>query len=187
MSKKTPERSQCRRSGVSTVNFEHISHLSFSASIVDSKQVNVRWVMYYLSPPVVNSKHRYWMNGEFVYNPFGYNIDHSMTHFRLMFRFHTPRKHQKTRSFTDVFRVYRNGRLVWKLQHTWITNSVNKGRDHSFITYETFSEKSVFLTPWYTDIVCVTGVRNIRFLEIFCARFQMNDLMMIYWNITWHY
>ena len=131
--------------------------------------------------------HRYWMNGEFVYNPFGYNIDHSMTHFRLMFRFHTPRKHQKTRSFTDVFRVYRNGRLVWKLQHKWITNSVNKGRDHSFITYETFSEKSVFLTPWYTGIVCVTGVRNIRFLEIFCARFQMDNPMVIYWNITWHY
>ena len=85
--------------------------------------------------------HRYWMNGEFVYNPFGYNIDHSMTHFRLMFRFHTPRKHQKTRSFTDVFRVYRNGRLVWKLQHIWITNSVNKGRDHSLITYEKIFRK----------------------------------------------
>ena len=66
--KKTPERSRCRRSGVSIVNFEHISHLSFSASIVDSKQVNVRWVMYYLSPPVVNSKHTdiEWMGNLFI-------------------------------------------------------------------------------------------------------------------------
>ena len=32
-----------RCSGVLIVNFEHISHLSLSASIVDSDQVNVNW------------------------------------------------------------------------------------------------------------------------------------------------
>ena len=129
--------------------------------------------------------HRYWMNGEFVYNPFGYNIDHSMTHFRLMLRFHTPRKHQKTRSFTDVFRVYRNGRLVWKLQHTWITNSVNKGRDHSFITYEIFFGKSIFLTPWYRRSVRNWGKkcwfsRNI--LRTFSNEWSQDDLLK--YNLT---
>ena len=37
---KTPER---RRSGVFIVNFEHISLLFFSASIVDFEQVNFTW------------------------------------------------------------------------------------------------------------------------------------------------
>ena len=41
---KTPKRSQWRCSGLLTVNFEHISHLFFSVSIVDFEQVNVCWV-----------------------------------------------------------------------------------------------------------------------------------------------
>ena len=40
---KTPGRRQWHRSGVSIVNFEHISHLFSSVSIVDFEQVNVSW------------------------------------------------------------------------------------------------------------------------------------------------
>ena len=40
---KTPERRQWRRSGV-FINFNHISHLFSSVSIVDFEQVNVSWV-----------------------------------------------------------------------------------------------------------------------------------------------
>ena len=41
---KTPEWRQWRRSDIFTVNFEHISHLFSSVSIVDFKQVNVsKW------------------------------------------------------------------------------------------------------------------------------------------------
>ena len=35
---------QWRRSGLFIVNFEHISHLFSSASIIDFEQVNVSWV-----------------------------------------------------------------------------------------------------------------------------------------------
>ena len=41
----TPERCQCRRSGVFIVNFEHISDLPCpSVSIVNFEHVNVDWV-----------------------------------------------------------------------------------------------------------------------------------------------
>ena len=44
---KTPERRQWHRSGVFIVNFEHISHLFPSVSIVvDFQQVNVSWESY---------------------------------------------------------------------------------------------------------------------------------------------
>ena len=32
------------------VNFEHISHFFFNVSIVDFKQVNIRWVVYVFIP-----------------------------------------------------------------------------------------------------------------------------------------
>ena len=41
---KTPERRQLLRSGVFIVNFEHISHLVFSVSIVNFEQLNAGWV-----------------------------------------------------------------------------------------------------------------------------------------------
>ena len=40
---KIPERRQWRRSGISIVNFEHISHLCSSVSIVNFEQVNAGW------------------------------------------------------------------------------------------------------------------------------------------------
>ena len=41
---KTPKRRQWRRFGVFIVNFEHISHLCSSVSIVNFEQVNADWV-----------------------------------------------------------------------------------------------------------------------------------------------
>ena len=41
---KTPERRQWHRSDVFIVNFEHVSYLYFSVSIVDFEQVNVSWI-----------------------------------------------------------------------------------------------------------------------------------------------
>ena len=41
----TPEQRHSRRSGVFIVNFEHISNLLSSASIVDFEQVNLSWVL----------------------------------------------------------------------------------------------------------------------------------------------
>ena len=43
---KTPERRQWHHSGVFIVNFEHISHLFSSISIVYLEQVNVSWVLF---------------------------------------------------------------------------------------------------------------------------------------------
>ena len=42
---KTSERRHWRRSGIFIANYEHISHLISSASIVDFEQVNVSWVL----------------------------------------------------------------------------------------------------------------------------------------------
>ena len=41
-------------------------------------------------------------------------------------------------------------------------------RNHSFSTYEKFSEKLTFLTLWYLNVwVCIRGVRNVSFPENF--------------------
>ena len=40
---KPPKRRHWRRFGVFIVNFEHISHLCFSVSIVNFEQVNAGW------------------------------------------------------------------------------------------------------------------------------------------------
>ena len=42
---KTPERCQWRRSGVFNVNFQHISRLCSSVSIVNFEEVNADWEM----------------------------------------------------------------------------------------------------------------------------------------------
>ena len=42
---KTPKRRQWRRFVVFAVNFEHISHLCFSVSIVNFEQVIAGWVV----------------------------------------------------------------------------------------------------------------------------------------------
>ena len=43
---KIPERRQWRRSGISIVNFEHISHLCSSVSIVNFEHVITGWVIH---------------------------------------------------------------------------------------------------------------------------------------------
>ena len=43
-------------------------------------------------------------------------------------------------------------------------------RDHSFSAYAKFSEKLIFLTPWYSHVVCVSGGKKFLFFGKFCAR-----------------
>ena len=44
----TPERHQGRQPGTFIVNFENISHLFFSVSIVDFEQANFCWVFFFI-------------------------------------------------------------------------------------------------------------------------------------------
>ena len=64
---KTPKRRLWRRFGVFIVNFEHISHLCSSISVVKFEQVNAGWELAFVScfpvkflgKPVFNRNHRW--------------------------------------------------------------------------------------------------------------------------------
>ena len=70
------------------------------------------------------------------------------------------------------------GPEVRELASSFCVTPWNRPRDYSFSTYAKFSEKRIFLTPWYVHTFVYQGVRNVSFSENFL--YVLNEWSLIY-------
>ena len=102
----------------------------------------------------------------------------SLFHANISFLHHL--KMSRNQRFFDVFRGYRNGTLVWKgLSYDILF------RSHPLSKYAKFSEKPIFLTPWYAQWrVRIRGLEILVFRKI--LRMCFMDAPLTHFSLMFH-
>ena len=91
------------------------------------------------------------------------------THFKPLVSFYTPREHQKIRGVMKWAERKVVG-SIWQVESIGILSVIKqKGESQKGYfkktKYTKFSEKQVFLTPWYAHVYVSGGVRNVCFSQ----------------------